>query len=865
MRRLILLLLCAVSLSFHAQHITRQYRNVSMADALRELNTLQHQYIVNFIYDELEDFRVTTTVRGLSVPDAIRQLIGFYPIRMTQQDDVLLVECTHKVTLKYTGRVVDRQGNAIEFANVALLHPDTQALIAGGVTNADGMFVIPCDAPSALLRITYVGYKTVNQRVGNPRVGTIRMDEDHITLKGVNVTEIRPTVTYKADRYVVNIRGSILGKGNTAESLLTQLPGVWVNGSSISINGIGGTQVMVNDRSVNLTGDQLINYLKTIRSEEIENIEIISNPPAEFAAEGKGGYLRIITRQRQSGSSLTVGTDLDLINYNALEPNVSYSYNKGKFGFDASANGTLGKGYLRSDELTRNSETHTDYDNRITDRMDDAILSVNTNLYYDFNPRNKWVLNLNYYSLNKDEHINGTTDITAQPPVDITRTLTWHQTLQHANHYGASLNYTHLFGHNDRHKLLVLADYIGSSSPTKDYHTYDNYDATGQTISVENTYNINKSPFAILSAEARVQWDMEQRGTMTLGAKASHSVKNNDYAAHTLRQDAWQLLPEQGYNLRYKEDLEAGYIKYELDKKTWNLSAGIRAEYNRATAEGFDFAYHHFDVFPNFYYSLHPNDRHQLTLSLSRRTQRVRFFQMMPYHYFYSRYTLQEGNPRLRPDYSYHANLTYMLHKKYNLSVNYVWSNNGIESYNRTTVIDGRPLTTSTYVDGVKARYLNINAYIPIRVSARWSMTNQVRLNSTHFETSETRLNGFGWNLYTQQTLILPWDLRFQLLYRYNSKTKTAYGEEGAYHLLNTSWMKSIGDHLTLKLAITDWIWAQKPKTIVNNGAIYKASNMYGRQIPSFSLSISYTISKGKQLRHDDIEHSNNDEKRRAL
>jgi hypothetical protein len=373
LKRLILILLCSLCSQIYAQRITRQYRNVSMADALRELNTLQRQYTVNFIYDELEDFRVTTAVRGLSVPDAIRQLIGFYPIRMTQQDDVLLVECTHKTTQKYTGRVVDRQGNAIEFANVTLLHPDTQALIAGGVTNADGMFVIPCDAPSALLRITYVGYKTVNQRVGNPRVGTIRMDEDHITLKGVNVTEIRPTVTYKADRYVVNIRGSILGKGNTAESLLTQLPGVWVNGSSISINGIGGTQVMVNDRSVNLTGDQLINYLKTIRSEEIENIEIISNPPAEFAAEGKGGYLRIITRQRQSGSSLTVGTDLDLINYNALEPNVSYSYNKGKFGFDASANGTLGKGYLRSDELTRNSETHTDYDNRITDRMDDLL------------------------------------------------------------------------------------------------------------------------------------------------------------------------------------------------------------------------------------------------------------------------------------------------------------------------------------------------------------------------------------------------------------------------------------------------------------------------------------------------------------
>ena len=93
-----------------AQRITRQYNNVSMAQALKELNSLQNRYTINFIYDDLEDFRITTSIKNQRVTDAIQQLIGFYPIRMTHRGNTIMVECTHKTKRHLTGKVVDETG-----------------------------------------------------------------------------------------------------------------------------------------------------------------------------------------------------------------------------------------------------------------------------------------------------------------------------------------------------------------------------------------------------------------------------------------------------------------------------------------------------------------------------------------------------------------------------------------------------------------------------------------------------------------------------------------------------------------------------------------------------------------------------------
>jgi len=127
--------------------ISHSYNNVSLSEALLGLNNEQREYVINFLYNELEDFRITTIVSRRTVPDAIQQMIGFYPVRMTVRPDdrEIYVECIHKTDRHLTGNIIDEQGQPMAYANVAILNPADSTLLGGGVSNESGYFAIPCD------------------------------------------------------------------------------------------------------------------------------------------------------------------------------------------------------------------------------------------------------------------------------------------------------------------------------------------------------------------------------------------------------------------------------------------------------------------------------------------------------------------------------------------------------------------------------------------------------------------------------------------------------------------------------------------------------------------------------------------------
>ena len=158
MRRIIFTFICCMLfMAATAQHITREYNNVSLSEALRQLNEQTEEYTISFLYNELEDFRITTSVHRKSVPDAIRQMIGFYPIRMTVEPGIanpsqqeIIVECPQKSAPRYKGTIIDTDGQPVAYANIALLSPQDSTLITGGVSNESGFFVIPCEQQPVL-------------------------------------------------------------------------------------------------------------------------------------------------------------------------------------------------------------------------------------------------------------------------------------------------------------------------------------------------------------------------------------------------------------------------------------------------------------------------------------------------------------------------------------------------------------------------------------------------------------------------------------------------------------------------------------------------------------------------------------------
>ena len=272
-----MLVCCFVFAGVQAQKITRDYNNVSLSKALRQLNEQTEEYTISFLYNELEDFRITTSVHRKTIPDAIRQMIGFYPIRMSIDGTEITVECPQKTAPRYKGTIIDTDGQPVAYANIALLSPHDSTLITGGVSNESGLFVIPCETQPVLARISYVGYKTIYKQCNNTELGTIRMQPETQTLKGVTVKGQRLLYTATDRGLQVSIQGTPLEQFGSVTDMLTHLPLMMSNGE---IAGHGKPEIYINNKKMRNEDE-----LNRLRADEILSAEIITNPGVEYGAE----------------------------------------------------------------------------------------------------------------------------------------------------------------------------------------------------------------------------------------------------------------------------------------------------------------------------------------------------------------------------------------------------------------------------------------------------------------------------------------------------------------------------------------------------------------------------------------------------
>ena len=300
MRQLLILLLCLTGMSVSAQKITRNFRDVSMSDALRYIQEQTTRYDIIFIYNDLEDFRVTTDVRHKSVSDAILQLVGFYPVRIYKSGErEIYVECIHKTDRHLTGTIIDEQGQPAAYANIAILNPTDSTLLSGGVSNESGYFAIPYEQSTVLARISYVGYKTIYRLCNQSKMGTIRMQPDNYALNGVVVQGERPKVQLQGNSLMMNVEGTVMERLGTAEDVLTRVPMIAKRGDGYEILGKGTPLIYLNNRK--LTD---LNELRNIQADFIRSVEVIQNPGARYDATVNA--VIIIRTKRAAGEGVGV-------------------------------------------------------------------------------------------------------------------------------------------------------------------------------------------------------------------------------------------------------------------------------------------------------------------------------------------------------------------------------------------------------------------------------------------------------------------------------------------------------------------------------------------------------------------------------
>src|SRR5690606_153666 len=211
-----------------------------------------------------------------------------------------------------SGWVVDSANRPLPLVSI-VLHQDGKDK-ASTATNESGEFKLPLNidrSRSCRISFSRVGYVPYTKDFVFPDtafLSKIILLSDNKMLRNVTVTSDRPLITRRADRYIINIENSFLADGNSGMDVLRRSPGLWVDElGGIRIKGNQSVTVMINDIVQRMSQDELAEYLRTLKSEDISRIEVIANPPAEFEAAGSGGIVHIILKKaRRDGMNGTL-------------------------------------------------------------------------------------------------------------------------------------------------------------------------------------------------------------------------------------------------------------------------------------------------------------------------------------------------------------------------------------------------------------------------------------------------------------------------------------------------------------------------------------------------------------------------------
>ena len=379
---LFLLFLLFASSATRAQSLTHSFRNTSLSDALIWIDNAQDKYKIHFIFDELEDFTVTTSIRNVSVEDAVRQVIGFYPMHTTFERKDIYIECVQKSGTKLSGHIVDEKGAPMPFANVSLLSVADSAFITGGVSNENGDFVIPCQMKHIIAKISTIGYKTVIRNAAVGKMGTITLLPETYTIKGVEIKGEIPQYKMVTGGMAVDVQHSVLHDIGTADDLLSMIPMVQKRDGKFEVLAKGEPEIYINNKKV--TG---ANELKMLKSADIKNVEVITAPGAKYNAE-VNAVIRIKTLKPQGdGFSLSLYNQSRLNNkwHNYDDLTLKYRTN----GLEAFANIALDNGNY-STEQDVDQEIHISKDlfnanAKIPVRSTWTTLYYKAGLSYDFN------------------------------------------------------------------------------------------------------------------------------------------------------------------------------------------------------------------------------------------------------------------------------------------------------------------------------------------------------------------------------------------------------------------------------------------------------------------------------------------------
>jgi len=553
-----------------------------------------------------------------------------------------------------TGRVVEKNTQQpLEFATIILMNTNDNTIQDGSVTNSNGEFHIETEAGTYTMKIEFIGFSPMlyenilfNKDTAMP---VVELEEGAESLSVVEITAEKSTLEYKLDKRVFNVGNDLISKGGSVNDLLNNVPSVAVDVfGAVSLRGNANVRILINGKPSVQTAE---GGLAQIPSENIESIEVITNPSAKNDAEGTAGIINIVLKKNKisgfgSSLELTAGTPA----YYGVNYNVNYKTNK----FNIFSNFR----YRNIEALGSRTSLRTNFeDNEILSTLDQRTeLERNWSIFNVYLGGDYYINEKNTLTLSYDYRNNITKDFNTSlfNFFDSNRDLT-ESTASVENYkepqksHQLDLNYIKDFQKEGK-KLNINFQYtLGNES--------ENTDLTEEQLFQNSSTGINLSSRNIESFEdLLIQSDLKNPITnnsfFEVGIKGEMRKIFSDYKVF----ENSVVVDSLDNALNYKEKIYGAYAQYGNSEHKFQYLIGLRAEHANTESVARETEFNNSKKYTDLFLTLHLtyqfNETTNLQASYSRRIQRPNFPQINPFNGISDRRNVRIGNPDLDPMYT---------------------------------------------------------------------------------------------------------------------------------------------------------------------------------------------------------------------
>lgn len=562
---------------------------------------------------------------------------------------------------KLSGIVIDSNQQPIAYANILLLTQDSENVYKGQATDENGYFNFDAVDPGKyLVQASFVGYQMFQQPIAitdddDMQVLHIVLEEMASSLDEVAITIKNPTVTKEVDRLVFDVRNTTLSAGNTWD-ILRKTPMVIEVGGSLQVRN-QPVAVYINDRKVQLFASELQVLLENYSAESIQSIEVITNPPARYEAQG-GAILNIITSGSITpGYKGSLGGTWTQATFAKYQLATSHYFKTEKLNLFANYSFSPRKEYKQDQ-----SYVNYHFDNLSQEKWDTYFerttrsRSHNANLMLDYklDENNTLAFSSNMLLLpNKISKNRDHTQIT-NSSFSWNELRTQSELQEDVNNIGLDIEYIH--------KLSAEQQISAKAHYTR--YDHDQHQLLGTKFigdpSLSELLTNSEQGIDILTGQLDFGGSLGEN-LMEVGTKIakiwSESTMNQLYAGQPI--DSSQNADD----FRYNESVFAAYASLSRDWTSWSLKAGLRGEYTNREGSSHSMnqvdSYEYFELFPTLYVMHSLSENHSLAFDYSRRIQRPRYESLNPFRYYLNQYNYNTGNPNLKSAISNNFNLNY--------------------------------------------------------------------------------------------------------------------------------------------------------------------------------------------------------------